>query len=53
MIMKSNNFKGKVALLTAAASDIGRVTAIAFALEGAGVVAAYFHTNEVNTNRRR
>jgi NAD(P)-dependent dehydrogenase (short-subunit alcohol dehydrogenase family) len=53
MIMKSNNFKGKVAFVTGAASDIGRATAIAFALEGAGVVAAYFHTNEVNTNRRR
>jgi NAD(P)-dependent dehydrogenase (short-subunit alcohol dehydrogenase family) len=39
-VMKSNNFKGKVAYVTGAASGIGRATAIAFALEGAGVVVA-------------
>jgi NAD(P)-dependent dehydrogenase (short-subunit alcohol dehydrogenase family) len=38
--MKSNNFKGKVAFVTGAASGIGRATAIAFALEGASVVVA-------------
>ena len=38
--MKSNNFKGKVAFVTGAASGIGRATAIAFALEAASVVAA-------------
>ena len=38
--MKSNNFKGKVAFVTGAASGIGRATAVAFAVEGAGVVAA-------------
>jgi hypothetical protein len=36
--MKSNSFKGKVAFVTGAASGIGRATAIAFALEGAGVL---------------
>ena len=40
MIMKNNNFKGKVAFVTGAASGIGRSTAIAFALEGASVVVA-------------
>lgn len=35
---KSNNFKGKVAFVTGAASGIGRATATAFALEGASVV---------------
>jgi NAD(P)-dependent dehydrogenase (short-subunit alcohol dehydrogenase family) len=35
--MKSNNFKGKIAFVTGAASGIGRATAIAFALEGARV----------------
>lgn len=38
--MKNNNFKGKVAFVTGAASGIGRSTAIAFALEGASVVVA-------------
>ena len=38
--MKSNNFKGKVAFVTGAASGIGRATAVAFALEGASVVVA-------------
>jgi NAD(P)-dependent dehydrogenase (short-subunit alcohol dehydrogenase family) len=38
--MKSNNFEGKVAFVTGAASGIGRATAIAFALEGASVVVA-------------
>jgi NAD(P)-dependent dehydrogenase (short-subunit alcohol dehydrogenase family) len=38
--MKTNNFKGKVAFVTGAASGIGRATAIAFALEGASVVVA-------------
>ena len=38
--MKSNNFKGKVAFVTGAASGIGRATAIAFALEGASIVVA-------------
>jgi NAD(P)-dependent dehydrogenase (short-subunit alcohol dehydrogenase family) len=38
--MKSNNFKGKVAFVTGAASGIGRATVIAFALEGATVVVA-------------
>lgn len=38
--MKNNNFKGKVAFVTGAASGIGRATAIAFALEGASVVVA-------------
>ena len=36
----SNNFKGKVAFVTGAASGIGLATAIAFAYEGAGVVVA-------------
>ena len=40
VIMKSNNFKGKVAFVTGAASGIGRAAAIAFALEGASVVVA-------------
>lgn len=35
---KSNNFDGKVAFVTGAASGIGRATATAFALEGASVV---------------
>jgi NAD(P)-dependent dehydrogenase (short-subunit alcohol dehydrogenase family) len=39
-IMKNNNFKGKVAFVTGAASGIGRATAIAFALEGASVIVA-------------
>ena len=38
--MKSNNFKGKVAFVTGAASGISQSTAIAFALEGASVVVA-------------
>jgi NAD(P)-dependent dehydrogenase (short-subunit alcohol dehydrogenase family) len=38
--MKSNNFKGKVAFVTGAASGIGRATAVAFAVEGVSVVAA-------------
>jgi NAD(P)-dependent dehydrogenase (short-subunit alcohol dehydrogenase family) len=38
--MKSNNFKGKVAFVTGAASGIGRATAIAFAFEGVSVVVA-------------
>jgi NAD(P)-dependent dehydrogenase (short-subunit alcohol dehydrogenase family) len=38
--MKRNNFEGKVAFVTGAASGIGRATAIAFALEGASVVVA-------------
>ena len=39
--MKSNNnFNGKVAFVTGAASGIGQSTAIAFALEGASVVVA-------------
>jgi NAD(P)-dependent dehydrogenase (short-subunit alcohol dehydrogenase family) len=36
----SNNFKGKVVFVTGAASGIGQANAIAFALEGAGVVVA-------------
>jgi NAD(P)-dependent dehydrogenase (short-subunit alcohol dehydrogenase family) len=40
VIMNSNNFKGKVALVTGAASGIGRATAIDFALEGASVIVA-------------
>jgi len=36
-IIKNNNFKGKVVFVTRAASGIGQATAIAFALEGAGV----------------
>ena len=43
--MKSNNFKGKVAFVTGAASGIGRATAIALALEGAGIVGADFSEN--------
>ena len=38
--MNSNNFEGKVAFVTGAASSIGRAAAIAFALEGASVVVA-------------
>ena len=45
MIMKNNNFKGKVAFVTGAASGIDRATAIAFALEGASVVVADISEN--------
>jgi NAD(P)-dependent dehydrogenase (short-subunit alcohol dehydrogenase family) len=37
---KTENFAGKVAFVTGAASGIGRAAALAFAREGAGVVAA-------------
>jgi len=51
--MKSNNyFKGKVAFVTgAAASGIGRATAIAFALEGASVVVADISQRRAVTKR--
>src|ERR1051326_5968841 len=50
--MKSNTFKGKVAFVTGAASGIGRATAVAFAVEGAGVVAADIseHASHETTN---
>jgi NAD(P)-dependent dehydrogenase (short-subunit alcohol dehydrogenase family) len=50
--MKSNNFKGKVAFVTGAASGIGRATAIAFTLEGASVVVADIseHGSDETTN---
>jgi NAD(P)-dependent dehydrogenase (short-subunit alcohol dehydrogenase family) len=58
--MKSNNFKGKFAFVTGAASGIGRATAIAFALEGASVVVAdiseqgsHETTNIINEARGR
>jgi len=44
--MKNNNFKGKVAFVTGAASGIGQATAIAFALGGASVVVADISENE-------
>jgi NAD(P)-dependent dehydrogenase (short-subunit alcohol dehydrogenase family) len=37
---RNGSFAGKVAFVTGAASGIGRAAALAFAREGAGVVAA-------------
>lgn len=37
---RNTSFAGKVAFVTGAASGIGRAAALAFAREGAGVVAA-------------
>ena len=46
----NGSFAGKVAFVTGAASGIGRATALAFAREGAGVVAA--DVSEQNNKRQ-
>jgi NAD(P)-dependent dehydrogenase (short-subunit alcohol dehydrogenase family) len=50
----SGKLKGKIALISGGDSGIGRAVAIAFAKEGANVVAAYFdeHQDAAETKRR-
>jgi NAD(P)-dependent dehydrogenase (short-subunit alcohol dehydrogenase family) len=48
---QNGNFTGKVAFVTGAASGIGRATALAFAREGASVVAADISEQAIRKRR--